>query len=431
MASIASEPSGKRRIQFVADDGSRPTIRLGKMSMRQAEAVKLRIEDLAAAKLARHTPSDETTRWLLQLDDKLHKRIAAVGLCKQRGSALLGPFTREYIDGRSDIQPRTRDNLERARGYLLEVFHETKPMREFTRGDADNFRQRMIHSGRSENTTRRAIGRARQFFTAAIRHGLLMSNPFEGIAASVGASEERFHFVSQEDAVKVLAACPDAQWRVIFALCRFGGLRCPSEVLAVTWSDVDWEQGRVRVPSPKTARQGKASRTIPLFPELRQPLMDAFEQAEDGAVHIVARFRDSGANLRTHMQRIIRKAGLEPWPKTFQNLRSSRETELAAEHPIHVVCSWLGNTTSIATKHYLRVTDDDYRRAVGSAAIKKVAQNAAQNVHASKRTLVNDSREGQQKTPAIAGANARSRGYAQPCKNEIVPRRGLEPLLPP
>ncbi len=44
MASIAREKNGNRRILFVAPDGKRPTIRLGKVSLRAAEAVKFRVE---------------------------------------------------------------------------------------------------------------------------------------------------------------------------------------------------------------------------------------------------------------------------------------------------------------------------------------------------------------------------------------------------
>jgi len=51
------------------------------------------------------------------------------------------------------------------------------------------------------------------------------------------------------------------------------------------------------------------------------------------------------------------------WPKLFHNLRASRETELAAEHPIHVVCAWIGNSQQIAAKHYLQVTDADFEKA--------------------------------------------------------------------
>jgi hypothetical protein len=36
----------------------------------------------------------------------------------------------------------------------------------------------------------------------------------------------------------------------------------------------------------------------------------------------------------------------------FHNLRASRETELAAVYPMHVVCAWIGNTERIAAKDF-------------------------------------------------------------------------------
>jgi hypothetical protein len=45
MASIARDKNGSRRILFVAQDGKRPTIRLGKVSQRSAEALKRRVEE--------------------------------------------------------------------------------------------------------------------------------------------------------------------------------------------------------------------------------------------------------------------------------------------------------------------------------------------------------------------------------------------------
>ena len=61
--------------------------------------------------------------------------------------------------------------------------------------------------------------------------------------------------------------------------------------------------------------------------------------------------------------RILRKAKVNPWPKLFQNQRSSRETELLNEFPVHVVCAWLGNTPRVALKHYAQVTDEDFKKA--------------------------------------------------------------------
>ena len=51
MASIARDPNGKKRIQFVTSEG-RKSLRLGKCSMRQAEAFKVQFENRVSVRLA-------------------------------------------------------------------------------------------------------------------------------------------------------------------------------------------------------------------------------------------------------------------------------------------------------------------------------------------------------------------------------------------
>ena len=82
-------------------------------------------------------------------------------------------------------------------------------------------------------------------------------------------------------------------------------------------------------------------------------------------MYVITRYRKSNVNLRTELIRIIQRAGLKPWPKLFQNLRSTRETELAEDWPEHKVCQWIGNSKTVAREHYLQVTDEDFKRAAG------------------------------------------------------------------
>ena len=112
---------------------------------------------------------------------------------------------------------------------------------------------------------------------------------------------------------------------------------------------------------------------------------------------VITRYRDTNANLHTHLLRIIKRAGLKKWPKLFVNLRSTRETELAEQFPMHVVCAWIGNSQAVAAKHYLQVTDDH---------ISKAVQNPVQQAHESPR---NDSRtelDAHEKTPVLQGCAA-------------------------
>ena len=72
----------------------------------------------------------------------------------------------------------------------------------------------------------------------------------------------------------------------------------------------------------------------------------------------------------------MKSAGVKPWPKLFQNCRSTRETELAETFPVQVVCAWIGNSPAVAARHYLQVTDAHFTRATGAALQKAVQQSS-------------------------------------------------------
>jgi integrase len=184
------------------------------------------------------------------------------------------------------------------------------------------------------------------------------------VAVGKATNDEQRVFVSRELTHRVLDQCPDWQWRLVVALARYGGLRCPSEIALLKWSDVHWDAERLTVTSPKTERYGKATRVVPIFPELRPFLDEAFSMAAEGENWVVPMLGgDADKNLGTRLRKIIRRAGVEVWPKPFQNCRSSRQTELEQHFPTYVVCAWLGNTPTVAHKHYLTVTDDHFAAA--------------------------------------------------------------------
>jgi hypothetical protein len=115
-------------------------------------------------------------------------------------------------------------------------------------------------------------------------------------------------------------------------------------------------------------------------------LMDVFTEAEPGTEYVVTRYRLNNQNLGTEFRRIVKRAGLQPWPRSFQNLRSTRETELCKQFPEHVVCAWIGNSKVIAREHYLQVRDEDFERAAQTlTGVEKSAQNPAQSEAATAR----------------------------------------------
>jgi integrase len=423
MASISRDKSGRVTIQFVhPQDKKRRSIRAGKMSERDGENLKRRIEDLAAALSSGLSLDAETQTWLARIGDALRDKLAAVGLCEPLKTALLGDFLDAYITTRTDAKPRTIINLRTCANRMTEQFGKECDLRKITKADAEEFRLHMMENY-APATVGRTIKRCRQFLAHAIDRELLTKNPFDKVKAAACENRSRIRFVDRQEAQAVLDACPDLQWRLLFALSRFGGLRCPSEMIGLEWGNVNWELDRFWVGSPKTEHhEGKEGRWVPIFPELRPYLEQAFDAAEEGATCILTIVDFEGAKLRRKFTRIIHKAGLKPWERIFHNLRASRETELAALFPLHLVCEWMGNQTAIAAKHYLKATDADFQRAAKSGAV--ALHFPVQHDTAPPRT------DSQLSSEDLAGCGV-VRGGAEECESlegASIPPRGLEPL---
>lgn len=424
MASIANDSGGRRRIQFVAPDGKkRPTIRLGKVSQRTAEGIKYRVEQLLEAINFNRSMEADLVQWVKELEPRLAKKLARVGLIpnpEAKPAATLGPFLTAYIEGRADLKSATKVVRGVVIRDLTEFFGGSRPVDTITPGNADDFKQWLVSRKLAPTTIHKRLQVARSFFHAMRRRKLIAENPFEGVSAPATGIKDRQRFVTREETARVLAACPNHHWRTIVALSRYGGLRNPSETLSLRWQDVDWEAGRIVVTSPKTEHHtGGASRTIPLFPELRPILAEAFDLAPEGAVYVVdEKYRQAAmgpagwmnANLRTTLLRVIRRAGLQPWPRLFHNLRASRETELVETYPVQVVTSWLGNTPAVAMRHYLMTTNEHFEAALKSddslteTGDTKAAHKAAQQAHARERSEPQGAMAAHKKTPALPGS---------------------------
>ncbi len=379
MASITTRSNGLTFIQFVGD-GKRHTVSLGRVSRDYALTFKANVEALDVARTHGQPIHAVQAGWLSTLPDAIHAKLSAAGLVAPRqivveapAAPVLADFLETFIAGRTDLAANSVRNLHYSRKSLLDHFGPYKPIDKITALDAQAF-LRFLKARYAPGTATQMVKHAKLFLQAAVDGELLARNPFEKVRGSASKSTARQHFITRDVAAQVIDACPDRQWRLIVALSRYGGLRCPSEHLVLKWSDVNWDKRKFRVDSPKTGE-----RWVPIFPELA-PFLDevwtwAQEQGHGLDDYVITRYRGPDTNLRDFLDRIIVRAGLTPWPKPFHNLRASRETELAAEFPIHVVCQWIGNSVTIAAKHYLQVTEGDFEKAAGPLRAVELQQH--------------------------------------------------------
>jgi hypothetical protein len=176
----------------------------------------------------------------------------------------------------------------------------------------------------------------------------------------------------------------DSGWRIYFLLLRYLGSR-RNEPLLIKWKDVDFDalegQGKVRVPSPKTAKT-KPFRDAPLFNgwsnelvdcDLKQVLelfwavsnQDPEEYVVQGILNLPRKDRSdinfASKNSAQTLAKIFLRAGVAPPPKLAQNLRVTREDELLrsrcfAPAAIHKM---IGHSPAVYLANYSVVDDSD------------------------------------------------------------------------
>ena len=322
-----------------------------------------------------HPP--DVAQWLGTVGDDLHGKLSMVGLADARRSVLLADELEKYIKNHSGgKEPETIVRWKIDRDRIIGFFGKDKNIKDIKRSDCESYKSWLYNERHfADSTVGKAIRNARMFFTAWVRDGVLLRNPFDGVKGSNAIDESRNHYIKAETVKLATEYCPDAEWRAIFALARFGGLR-PGEIYILKLDAIKWDRDKIIVTSPKTKRHvGGGQREIPIFPELRPYLLDVAESARDGAVYVLDRLRERATckaktpNLGKIVNDILEKAGIPKWTKPFVSMRGSAETDLAEVFPIKVVTTWIGNSPRVAQKHYLRVLPSHFDEAVKSVVL--------------------------------------------------------------
>ena len=301
--------------------GKRRTVYLGRIGKRNADAIKSRIEQVLAANRAGHGFSDDLQSWLDKLDNELYRKLAKLELVPLR--VTVGAIREEiglFIESKTSVKESTRDTYRRTEKHLVCFFGEYKKINEVGVSEAIEFKKYLQSRELKRETIRRTCGIARQFFSDFVKRKLISENPFvhDDIPTQTGAGDgSRQFYVNRELMNRVLSILPDLQWQLMFLLARVGGLRCPSEVLALKWSDIDFESCMMSVNSPKTEHlEGKGSRQIPLYKELEMYLRTAYEERSNSEF-VITRFRDPRSSYSTRLKSILKKKRDSSLAKTF------------------------------------------------------------------------------------------------------------------
>lgn len=221
--------------------------------------------------------------------------------------------------------------------------------------------------GLSKQTIKGHIRNSKAVFNWAQRFGIVHDNPFADFDGKPLPTEPN-HFVKLDAFEKIIKSEISHGWRAMFGLCRLAGLRLeaartlPWSGYATDsegkkhWIGIDWDRRRIcLIGNHKTRR---SYREIPICPRLNTILLEAFDAAEAGTMTVTGL---SPNNLTRLGQRIVQGAGLKPWPKLYQAMRSSCENEWKQAGVAEATyCAWLGHSPTVSRKHYVSPTEAEF-----------------------------------------------------------------------
>jgi integrase len=389
VASVYRDENGNTRIQFMCPTHRRrKSIRLGKTTQKLADAVLVRVEALVSAKAA-GVPADPQARaWVKEAPDELHEKLAAVGLAEPRPkpvtvAGLLALYEADP-DGDGTNKSSSRANHRVIGNDLRAFFGDAAAARTITAADAERFKADLA-ARVGAGTIGRRLRHCRTRFKFADKKGFIAANPFGEVSAPSPLDPDRQAAYAEANDVETLIAAAPPHMKVILALARYGGLRCPSEALPLKWDEMylDRNPPEMLVHAPKTEHHpGKETRLIPVFAALRPHLEAARRAAAPGAVYVVAgewadrqrervATREGGVknvNLSNQLDPVLKATGLAGWPAPFVTLRASCRTDLHHVPGLtpDTIARWMGHSAAVGSQHYHRVISEEARIATGT-----------------------------------------------------------------
>ena len=142
MASISDDGNGRKRILFVAGNGNRKAIRLGKVSMKQAEEIRLRVEKILASIITNTAIDGDTAKWLNDVPDLLYVKLANAELVAVRQATsqqALAQYVEGYRKHRADVAKGTNTNYGIVGNRLLAFFSGDRLLHSITESDTDRW----------------------------------------------------------------------------------------------------------------------------------------------------------------------------------------------------------------------------------------------------------------------------------------------------
>lgn len=185
-------------------------------------------------------------------------------------------------------------------------------------------------------------------FRQAVRLGYILSSPLDKLAPVIH-TRECGRALTVDEQARFLQSLDGDKRKPLYLFYLLSGCRC-AEGLALKWTDIDENAGRIHIGGTKTV---SADRYIPLFPQIRAVLDDL----PRGSVRV---FPFTYDGLKSHFQRLKRRCGFS---FRLHDLRHTFATRcLESGINILTVSKWLGHSSITVTAGVYSHIQPDFER---------------------------------------------------------------------
>jgi integrase len=297
MASLIPDTETKgcvlRRIEFYPiDGGRRQRLRLGKITGRDGEEFKRRLEDVIRDLRLGHPHSGNLCEWLNGLQSEMQQRLHKLGLMQsaRQSAQNLGDFL-DQLQAKTKVKKGTLTAYGHTVRNLKEHFGRSRIMQTIEPRHAEEFKQFLQEPERAHGkrplakaTVNRRVTLARQFFAAAKKQKLIAENPFEDGAGGHQRNPDRLVFVEAALVDKLVTSCDSQDWKLLLLLGRY-----PAVIFLKAGDTKNKRVGEIKIPDDlaaalKTYIVGKDPDDILFpFPKTSGSIVDMLRRDLEGA----------------------------------------------------------------------------------------------------------------------------------------------------
>ena len=255
-----------------------------------------------------------------------------------------------------------REHERRVR--LLEEFFGKYDLGSISKALIESYKKKRLEEGITRSTLNKELAILKSIFRRAKELGL-WEGELPKIEMLKGEEEEIVRFLSEEEAKKLIDACPD--WFrpvVIFALNT--GLRA-GEIFSLKWEDIDFENRVIVVRSGYS--KTKKKRLVPMNSTVFNLLKELEKDKKDHGYVFTNRFglpyKYEDKTYRRVFKTACAKAGIKNF--RFHDLRHTFASWVAMKSKdIYAVKHLLGHSSLSSAKRYAHLTDTYLRKVVES-----------------------------------------------------------------